>query len=612
MKKILSGVLAITLCASVFADSSNSIDGTISVAGRGDMPSGLFGKAAGYLPGDTVSITNPTTGITLQILNLGTLDASDGVALLLSQESAEKLGVVEKSDTQVKLAPRSGYFDQSVSGAAVLSRIGNEDSTKTEKVEEETQVAEVSDVVETPVMENSTDVPVENIAAEEVAEAPVENIAAEAEAPVETESSEVAENSFLETKNAVEQASPAEVHPEEIMESAVAEEITSEDPLFDNEAASVTHVSAEDILVPEEPAAEIADSPVESEEVAEAPVEEAFEADELSPVEMEADESVQEVAAVEPEAEIEEEASPVEEVVETPVEEAFEADELSPVEMELAADESVPEVAAVEPEAEIEEEASPVEEVAETPVEEAFEADELSPVENEVAAVEPEAEIEEEASPVEEVAEAPVEEAYEADELSPVEKELAADEPVPEVAAEENSVDEEVAEIPAESEVVAEAFEADELEPVANEVDTTESEPEVAAVETEGEDYSPIVLVPAEPVPAENTLEAVVEEKNEEVKPVMAEVNLKSFTDYIVDSENDLRKNSYYVQFATLGDEKNIESTINKYNKYPLILVPNGKGAYKIMVGPLTVDEFGAVQAKFKSFGYKDAFVKSK
>ena len=561
MKKILSGVLAITLCASVFADSSNSIDGTISVAGRGDMPSGLFGKAAGYLPGDTVSITNPTTGITLQILNLGTLDASDGVALLLSQESAEKLGVVEKSDTQVKLAPRSGYFDQSVSGAAVLSRIGNEDSPKTEKADEEIQVAEVSDVVETPVMENSTDVPVENIAAEEVAEA-----------PVETESSEVADNSFLETKNAVEQASPAEVHPEEIMESAVAEEITSEEPLFDNEAASVTHVSAEDILVPEEPAAEIADSPVESEEVAEAPVEEAFEADELSPVEMEADESVPEVAAVEPEAEIEEEASPVEEVAEAPVEEAFEADELSPVEMELAADESVPEVAAVEPEAEIEEEASPVEEVAESPVEEAFEADELSPVE----------------------------------------KELAADEPVPEVAAEENSVDEEVAEIPAESEVVAEAFEADELEPVANEIDTAEAEPEVAAVETEGEDYSPIVLVPAEPVPAENTLEAVVEEKIEEVKPVMAEVNLKSFTDYIVDSENDLRKNSYYVQFATLGDEKNIESTINKYNKYPLILVPNGKGAYKIMVGPLTVDEFGAVQAKFKSFGYKDAFVKSK
>ena len=522
MKKILSGVLAITLCASVFADSSNSIDGTISVAGRGDMPSGLFGKAAGYLPGDTVSITNPTTGITLQILNLGTLDASDGVALLLSQESAEKLGVVEKSDTQVKLAPRSGYFDQSVSGAAVLSRIGNEDSPKTEKADEEIQVAEVSDVVETPVMENSTDVPVENIAAEEIAETPVENIAAEevAEAPVETESSEVADNSFLETKNAVEQASPAEVHPEEIMESAVAEEITSEDPLFDNEAASVTHVSAEDILVPEEPAAEIADSPVESEEVTEAPVEE-----------------------------------------------AFEADELSPVEMELAADESVPEVAAVEPEAEIEEEASPVEEVAEAPVEEAFEADELSPVE----------------------------------------KELAADEPVPEVAAEENSVDEKVAEAP-----VEEAFEADELEPVANVVDTAESEPEVAAVETEGEDYSPIVLVPADPVPAENTLEAVVEEKIEEVKPVMTEVNLKSFTDYIVDSENDLRKNSYYVQFATLGDEKNIESTISKYNKYPLILVPNGKGAYKIMVGPLTVDEFGAVQAKFKSFGYKDAFVKSK
>ena len=65
----------------IFADSSASVEGVIEVAGKDELPAGYFGKAAGYLPGDSVSITNPNTGITLQILNLGTLDASGGIAV---------------------------------------------------------------------------------------------------------------------------------------------------------------------------------------------------------------------------------------------------------------------------------------------------------------------------------------------------------------------------------------------------------------------------------------------------------------------------------------------------------------------------------------------------
>ncbi|UKI54702.1 MAG: hypothetical protein L6V90_08475 [Treponema succinifaciens] len=104
----------------IFADSSASVEGVIEVAGKDDLPAGYFGKAAGYLPGDSVSITNPNTGITLQILNLGTLDASGGIAILISEESAKSLGIERNSGVKVKLAPRSGYFDETVSGNAVL------------------------------------------------------------------------------------------------------------------------------------------------------------------------------------------------------------------------------------------------------------------------------------------------------------------------------------------------------------------------------------------------------------------------------------------------------------------------------------------------------------
>ena len=104
MKKILSGVLAITLCASVFADSSNSIDGTISVAGRGDMPSGLFGKAAGYLPGDTVSITNPTTGILFN--SSGTLEQTVNV----NAKTVYFLHFFLKGNVRVKISDNNGRY----------------------------------------------------------------------------------------------------------------------------------------------------------------------------------------------------------------------------------------------------------------------------------------------------------------------------------------------------------------------------------------------------------------------------------------------------------------------------------------------------------------------
>ena len=51
---------------------------------------------------------------------------------------------------------------------------------------------------------------------------------------------------------------------------------------------------------------------------------------------------------------------------------------------------------------------------------------------------------------------------------------------------------------------------------------------------------------------------------------------------------------------------------VNKYSKnYPITIVPMAGGIRKqIMVGPLSVDEYAVVLERFRSYGYKDAFLR--
>ena len=79
----------------------------------------------------------------------------------------------------------------------------------------------------------------------------------------------------------------------------------------------------------------------------------------------------------------------------------------------------------------------------------------------------------------------------------------------------------------------------------------------------------------------------------------------------MVSSESALASNCYYIQIATMGNIKNIENILVKYSKYPVSLIPTGKN-YRVLVGPLSVDEYGAVLAKFKNAGFKDAFVRKR
>lgn len=348
MKKFLSGILFLLISVFIFADSSASVEGVIEVAGKNELPAGYFGKAAGYLPGDSVSITNPNTGITLQILNLGTLDASDGIAILISEESAKSLGIERNSGVKVKLAPRSGYFDETVSGNAVLDektlpaakeepisdvsaepavQAGPEAAsqpaenaavsvepaapvavagvpliadTEDNAEEENAEVAAVEDEAETPVdeidSEDETDFSdEEKLSAEPVEEEvsaddepSVESVEEETEpviveAPAPTEECEVpeepyedyesVEDGFLESKEAVEQPSPAE-------ESEV-EAVTVEEPdPIEEETEDLPEEENAELVIVEEPQEEEPETPTEDETE-----EEAVTVEEPSPIE---------------------------------------------------------------------------------------------------------------------------------------------------------------------------------------------------------------------------------------------------------------------------------------------------------------------------------------
>lgn len=520
MKKFLSGILFLLISVFIFADSSASVEGVIEVAGKDELPAGYFGKAAGYLPGDSVSITNPNTGITLQILNLGTLDASGGIAILISEESAKSLGIERNSGVKVKLAPRSGYFDETVSGNAVLD----------EKTLPAAKEEPVSDVSAEPAVQ----------AGPEAASQPAENaaISVEPAAPVAVAG--------------VPLIADTEDNAEEEDAEVAAVEDEAETPVDEIDSEDETDFSDEEKLSAE-------------------PVEEEVSADDEPSVEEQTEPVIVEAPAPTEECEVPEEPYEDYESVEDGFLESKEA-----VEQPSPAEESEVEAVTVE-------EPDPIEE----------ETEDLPEEENAELVIVEEPQEEEPETPTEDETE---EEAVTVEEPSPIEEDS---------AAEENQMEE----VSEPEEVVAEP----------------NAEPEAqSSGESENSDYAPIVLVPSEPESPEPPVDAsienepieivpvesVPEEKKSEPEPLQTEYPV-SIQDYVVSSESALASNCYYIQIATMGNIKNIENILVKYSKYPVSLIPAGKN-YRVLVGPLSVDEYGAVLAKFKNAGFKDAFVRKR
>ena len=107
MKKLISFLLSCLTLSVLFAAARPSLDGRAVVADENEMPKGLFARTIGYLPGDSVTVTNPANGSTVDVLILGSIDASEGVAILLSPEAASRLAIRKDSNVQVKITKRT-------------------------------------------------------------------------------------------------------------------------------------------------------------------------------------------------------------------------------------------------------------------------------------------------------------------------------------------------------------------------------------------------------------------------------------------------------------------------------------------------------------------------
>ena len=517
MKKLFVVILSVLLSGTIFTSFSPSLDGRAVVAPEGSMPKGVFAKTVGYLPGDSISVTSLSAKKTVDILVIGSIDSSEGVAILLSPEAAELLGLSKDANNVVKITKRSGQLDEAVAGTAVIGgKVENDESD----FEPEEIVSESENTAGTEEDSDS----VEEISAEKAEGEEKDDYAEETVEPEPVESVEAEENPAPET----------EIEPEVIDESVPhgSEDLENSDAESSEEA------------VPSEPlesAEEIPEEKVPSKE------------DSVEPEKIDATDAPEEDGLSENSDEI-----PV------PVEECPE---------EIEPDEKL------EP-AEGDELSESVEKIEAT---------------DEPAAEEPEPEKESVSVDGDVVSEAPFEE-----------ESVSADE-LPEMNA-ENS------------------------EPVENErpeavpyVDSENVEAGPLSEENSEESYEPIVLVPAESNPPESAAKPAEVYKNEvSAKPAENKAeeraaegkkpgaSKKSLEKYKVSSLKELESGKYYIQIAVLADENNLKNTVSKFEKqYPVTLVPLASGkATQVMIGPLGMDEYGAVLNRFKKSGYKDAFLR--
>lgn len=519
MRKIFAIVCTVLFCGLIFTSFSPSLDGRAVVAEDGVMPQGIFARTVGYLPGDSISVTNLAKKTTVDILVIGALDPSEGVAILLSPEAASLLGLEKGGNNVVKITKRSGQLDETVSGTAVIG-----DSIEQEPAAEETYSAPETSV---PAVEDEPEV--ETVPAmEETSESPEDLISEETPAGEEVEAP-------LET---VSESEPV-YSPVEEASVFVPEENTSSEPAVDE--------PFEEITATEEP--EVVEKLQETEPFEETVTEE-----------------------------------PAEEIESERIDDEFPADEISeetPAEAEVISDE-VP---------------------AETVYEEQVET---SVPDEDCISLEPYSE--------------EIPDGEEAD-VEKAESDILSDIPAESAGVSEALEDDE-------SPVLEESVSPDELSELAPEVVVTEENAQAGELSEEiAEEYEPIVLVPSEPNPPvqKSAVEPEPEVKVLESVPVEAEIASPSaktgkkptsdgynFDKYTVPSLKNLKSGKYYVQIGVYGDKANIKAIIDTYaGKYPVTLVPLASGkATQVLIGPLSVDEYGTVLNRFKSYGYKDAFLR--
>lgn len=529
VKKI--NVLFLLIGCLLFASFSPSLDGRAVVADPGTLPEGYFAKTVGYLPGDSIIVSNLASEKTLDILVVGSLDQSEGVAILLSPEAAAELGIVKDSNVIVKITKRSGQLDEAVSGTAVIAQ-------------GETSLSAGMD---------------KNAAGDTEREALADEAAVEAEQADADESDAEAQTEEADESALIAEAADDIEKAETDLENAEGELDTAEDDIAEAEAISDERVSDEPVVT---------EADDEGERIAEETGAETEGAADKS-------EAVGETIAA-----TEEEAVPDEKIIA----------------------EDVPEDTREISEAIAEDIPAESEQAQESRI-----TDEPVVTESDEALAEAEKAAEESA----------VDERAVPDEAALSDEKIAVDAPPEEIADVAGDTAQKSDEAPKDEALIAEPVES---------VPPADDNP-----------YTAIVLTQDDERKTETTDKTSVETRTSEIAQSEVEsttataessISVSSSGDALAaataasiareygarSAENllSLDKGSYYVQIAAFSAPSNIRETLAKYGRdYPVTLVPLASGgATQVMIGPLSVDEYAVVLERFKSYGYKDAFIR--
>ena len=284
LKKIFI-LLAVLSSCFLFASFSPSLDGRAVVVNEGEMPSGLFAKTVGYLPGDTIIVSNVDGTSSVEILVIGSLDASEGVAIMLSPEAASAIGIDKKDNNIVKITKRSDK-DERCTGTAVIAKsaeIENE-VVDDEKIEETSPENEILPPVEETFTEN---VQTEESAETEEVLQPTEEAFVE---DIPTEETFTEEEVLPETEETPTEDIPTEIESEEIAVDELSElenPEEKEEVLQPTEEAFVEDIPQEEIFTEEEVLPETEETLAEKTPTEEKSDSEEYEAIVLIPIEPE-------------------------------------------------------------------------------------------------------------------------------------------------------------------------------------------------------------------------------------------------------------------------------------------------------------------------------------
>ena len=223
MKKVFLAFFVAVFCVFLIGASKPSLDGRAIVADSGELPSGLFAKSPGYLPGDIVVVTNPQTNISIEVMVFGSFDATEGIAIVLSPEAAKELYISKGSNVIVQVTKKSDAYSEKTILSKTLESYVPETTPEMDEILSE---KELEELIEENNIEDSLEEEVEIQEEDILFVEDVEIVEDEHIAEVIPEESEI-------IAEPVEEELVAEVIPEEneIIAEPVEEELVAEEDL---------------------------------------------------------------------------------------------------------------------------------------------------------------------------------------------------------------------------------------------------------------------------------------------------------------------------------------------------------------------------------------------